>query len=295
MQRTDRLLMTKLRALAVLLVLAVVLSWPCRKQVSVRGIELAVTFSNRLLTDNLFTDITYRFRTTSSFAPPAEDNDVVSHFRHRGKILFQDEFEPPVPTSKWEPNREYVFTRRIYIPPFIDEFDPAFKGTDTLDLNVGLAPPEGGAGASRLVVYDRKLRVTPLSESPVIVYLSGWYAPETDPGYPARPWRWTAKEARSAIDNPGRDAQLVIRGSVDAAAPSGQKVTVGIDGRILGEFVPGPGEFERRYAVHKDWLGDRKDFVLVIAVDRTFVPAKVTPGSGDGRELGVRISLVYFR
>lgn len=287
--------MTKLRALAVLIVLAALLSWPCGKQIGVRGIELAVTFSAHVLTDNLFTDVTYRVRTSSSLAPIAEDNKVVSVFAHRGRPLFRDEYEPPVPTSKWEPDKEYTFTRRIYFPAFIDEFDLGFRGTEKLDLTVGLASPSGKKGGPGLVLFRKNLRIVPAAGSPVIAYLGGWHDPELDPGDPVRRWRWTSKEARVAIDNPGRDALLVLRGSADPAAAPGQRVTISIDGRILEEFAPGGGEFERLYAVKKEWLGAGKDFELVIAVDRTFIPAKVTPGSKDERELGVRISLLYFR
>jgi len=101
----------------------------------------------------------------------------------------------------------------------------------------------------------------------------------------------TGREARVAIDNPGRDALLVVRGTVDAAAPADQRITIAIDGRVLEEFGPGPGDFERRYAVGKDMLGAGKDFLLSISVDRTFVPA----GAADGRDRGVMISLVYFK
>jgi hypothetical protein len=294
-ERADRLAMTKQRALAVLSVLATFLSWPCREQIGVRGIELSVTFSSRVLTDNLFTDITYRFRTGGSFAPLAEDNAVVSKFLRRGRLLFQDEFRPPVPTSKWEPGKEYVFTRRVYIPRFIDEFNPAFRGAETLEMNVGLASLAGGEGRPRLIVHNRNLKVLPSPESPLIVFLEGWYDLETAAADPTRSWRWTAKEARVVIDNPHRDAVLVVRGSVDSAAPPGQKITIGIEGRVLESFAPGSGDFERQYAVRKEWLGEGQDFILTVSVDRTFVPAKTTSGSKDERELGVRISLVYFR
>lgn len=287
--------MTKLRALAVLLILAAILSWPCRRQMGVKGIELSVTFSNRVLTDNLFTEVTYRFRTTGSFAPLADDNRVVSRFTRRGKLLFLDEYNPPVPTSKWAPGKEYAFTRRIYIPDFIDEFNPAFHGAETLALEVGLNSPPAEPGRAGVVLFKRSLRFVPSAGAPVIVHLSGWYPPEPGPGGGTQVWRWTSREARCAIDNPGRDGLLVIRGAVDAAAPPGQKITIGIDARGLDEFSPGPGEFERSYRIGKDLLGARRDFILTIAVDRTFVPAKVTPGSGDTRELGVRISLLYFR
>jgi hypothetical protein len=286
--------MTKLRALAVLVVLATLLSWPCRKELGVRGMDLSVAFSARVLTDNLFTDVTYRVRTDSSLAPITEDDRIISRFVHRGRLLFRDECEPPVPTSKWEPNREYTFTRRIYIPAFINEFDAKFLGTERLGLTVGLASPSDKTGDSGLVLFRKTLRVVPSADSPVIVYLSGWYGQETDTQDPGRRWRWTSKEARTAIDNPGRDALLVLRGQAGLAT-AGQKVTISIDGKPLEKFAPGSGEFERQFIIKKEWLGDKKDFELVIGVDKTFVPAKVTPGSKDERELGIRISLLYFR
>jgi len=285
--------MTKLRALAVLIALAALLSWPCREHSDVRGMDLTVAFSPRGLTDNLFTDVTYRIRTDPSFAPITEDDRVISRFIYRGRLLFQDEYQPPVPTSKWEPNREYTFSRRIYIPAFIDEFDPGFRGAEKLGLTVGLASPSDKTGDSWLVLYRKTVRVVPSTDSPVVVYLSGWYGQETDPQDPGRRWRWTSKEARVAIDNPGHDALLVLRGRADSAA--GQKVTISIDGKPLEEFAPGSGEFERHFTIRKEWLGGKKDFELAIGVDKTLVPAEVTPGSNDHRELGVRISLLYFR
>jgi hypothetical protein len=287
--------MSKLRALAVLLVLIALLSLPCPSRPGIRGLGLAVTFSNRALTDNLFTDVTFRFRTTPDFAPFTEDLAVVSRYLYRGRILAQDVYKPPVPTSKWGPDKTYTFTRQGYIPPFINEFDPGFKGSATVVLSIGFGAPSEAPGQVVLPVLDTKLRVFPAAEAAVIVYLSGWYEPETEPGEPARTWRWTAKEARCAIDNPGRDALLVIRGTVDPEAAPGQKITIRAAGRVLDEFTPEGAVFERHYTVRKEWLGERKDFLLVISVDKTFVPARVIAGSSDTRELGVRISLIYFR
>jgi len=287
--------MTKGRALAVLLILAAFLSWPCRSSLAVKGVELTVTFSAKTLTDNLFTNMTYRFKTGQKFEPIVENERVTARFLHRGELLMQDEFEPSIPTSKWRPGREYSFSRRLYIPPFIDEFDPAFKGSESLNFDAGLELPGDATGASRTVMHRRTLRIAPGSESPVIVYLSGWYDPETDTANPLRRFRWTAREARCLIDNPGRDALLVLRGSVNSGAVPGQKVTVGINGRVLDEFSPEESEFERSYVVGTEWISTGKDFLLSIAVDKTFVPAKAVPGSRDERELGVRISLVYFK
>lgn len=287
--------MNKLRALAILLVLAAFLSLPCRRQTSVRGIELAVAFSTRALSENLFTEITYRFKTTPWFTPMTEEGRVAAELVARGRTVFRDEFEPPVPTSKWEADREYTFSRRVYIPPFIDEFSPDFRGVETAALGVGIVFPSAAGTGARIVVSERKLRFLPASDAPAAVYLSGWYPPETDPTEPGTTWRWTAKTARAVLDNPGREALLVIRGGTGASAPPGQKVTFAVDGRTLEEFVPGAGPFEKRYTIGRDWLAGRRDFVLTISVDRTLVPARVVPGSTDERELGVRISLIYFR
>ena len=287
--------MNKPRVLAVLLVLAAFLSLPCRRQTSVRGIELAVSFIPRTLSENLFAEVTDRFRTTPWFAPIAENARVAAELVARGRTVLRDEFWPPVPTSRWEGDREYSFTRRLYIPPFIDEFSPDFRGAETAVLGVALAFPSATGPGARLLISEKKFRVVPASDAPAVVYLSGWYPPEADAAAPGATSRWTARTARAAIDNPGRDALLVIRGATGASAPPGQKISVAIDDQTLEEFAPGPDPFEKRYAVRRERLAGKKDFVLTIGVDRTFVPARVEPGSKDARELGVRISLIYFR
>jgi hypothetical protein len=287
--------MTKLRALAVLLVLVAVLSLPFPTRPGIEGLGLTVAFSNRVLTDNLFTDIIFRFGTSRNFVPFTEDLTIVCRLFSEGRLLAEDMYKPSVSTSKWEARKAYSFTRKIYIPSFIDVYDPGFKGSKTIDLTVGLAAGPAGSVPVRGKIYEAKIRTLPAPEFPVIVYLSGWYEPETEPGEPRQTRRWTAKEARCAIDNPGRDAQLVIRGSLDAKAVPGQRITIRLAGRVIDEFTPEKPEFERFYEIKKDWLGEGKDFLLVIGVDKTFVPARVIPGSGDKRELGVRISLLYFR
>jgi hypothetical protein len=287
--------MTKPRALALLLVLAALLSWPCRKQTGLRGVEVSIGFSNRVLTDNLFTEVTYRFKTDASFAPLAEDHRVLTRLVDRGQPVVEDEFDPPVPTSKWVPGKDVTFSRRMYIPPFVDEFRPGFSGAERVELIVTLVPPSRGAQSTGLVLYDRKLRIAAAPESPVMAFLSGWHPPQAEAGNPRKFWRWTGREARVAIDNPGHDAWLVIRGAAGPGAPPGQKVTLSIDSRVLEEFEPGPGEFEKRYRIEKAWLADRQDFVLTIAVDKTFASAKETPGAADERELGIKVSLIYFK
>ena len=268
----------------------------CKKKIQARGISLEVSFTEHDLSDNLITDMEYKWKTNSDFMPVKQDYTVFVHFWHKNNMIFQDDHMPEVPTSKWEQGKEYTYKRRIHIPQFIDEFDPEFKGEETLDLSVGLYSPYDRSGKSERMVLEKKLKVIPPSlDTPEIFYEEGWYALEKNPEAFLKQWRWTKKEARCIIDNPHRDALLVIKGGINPDALEDQKIIFKINDLILDEFIPEKSHFERSYNIKKEMLGDREEFYLTITTDKTFIPAKVIPDSKDERELGVQISLIYFR
>ena len=94
----------------------------------------------------------------------------------------QDDYVPEIPTSKWEKGKEYTVKRRIYIPTFIDEFDPQFKGEEPLRLSVGFYNPYDRTGQSEQEVLSKKLKVVPPPiGTPEVIYESGWYDLETNP------------------------------------------------------------------------------------------------------------------
>lgn len=288
--------MKRTTTIAVLLMIAAVFPVSCRKTASIKGIELAVDFSDKTLTDNLMTDVTYRWKTTGEFQKMAQDLNVFVHFWNENNMLFQDDHVPEIPTSKWEPGKEYVTTRRIYIPKFIDEFDPQFKGDAKVRLSVGLYSPFDRTGKAKFQLLDKKLKVLPPPpDTPEIVYDEGWYSQEVEPESFLKRWRWTAREARCLVDNPRRDALLVIRGAVNTDALKEQKVIFKINDTVLDEFIPPHGSFDKSYKVTKDMLGDKNDFRLVIGTDKSFVPARIYPNSKDERELGIQVSFIYFR
>lgn len=268
----------------------------CQKKVEIRGLELTVGFAEKILSDNLLTDMQYKWKTTKDFTRLENDLNVFVHFWHRNNLLFQDDHIPSVPTSQWEPDKEYRYIRRIYIPKFIDEFDPEFKGEETLRLVIGFYSPYDRTGKSKSEVLVKKLTVVPPPpDTPEIIYENGWYDLEIDPNAFLKQWRWTAREAVCVIDNPHRDATLVIRGGVNLEAVPGQKVIFMVNDTVLDEFVPNESAFEKTYNIKKEMLGDRDEFRLVITADKTFIPAKLNPNSKDERELGVQISFIYFR
>jgi hypothetical protein len=42
-------------------------------------------------------------------------------------------------------------------------------------------------------------------------------------------------------------------------------------------------------------MGDKSEFRLTLATDKTFIPSKLDPSSKDDRELGIQILFIYFR
>lgn len=268
----------------------------CQKKAEIRGLELQVGFAEKNLTDNLITSVQYKWKTTADFQKLDQDYSVFVHFWHGSNLLIQDDYMPEIPTSKWAANQEYVTTHRIYIPSFIDEFDPQFKGTETLRLTAGLYSPYDRTGKSKFEFLVKPLEVAPPPpDVPEIVYEEGWHDLEANPDAYYKQWRWTGREARCLIDNPRRDALLVIRGGVNKDKVPDQKVIFKINDQVLDEFVPKEVNFERSYSINRDMLGEKAEFYLTIATDKPFIPAEIEAGSEDRRELGILIAFIYFR
>jgi len=286
----------KKRSLLFFVLAVVVVIVCCRQDSPVRGIEVEVSFSDTPLTDKLYTDIQYTWRMKRNFKKIDKNLVAFAHFWHGSNLIFHDNHRPEIPVSTWEPGQEYSYTRRIYIPLFIDALDPEFKGTETLKLSIGLSFPEDKTGKPLKKVYEKKLKVyPPPADTPQIVYDGGWFDFEIDPESYLKRWRWTAKEARCVVGNPRRDALLVIKGGVEKDILKDQKVIFRINGLILEEFFPGKSHFEKFYRIDKEMLGEKEQFSLIISTDKTFIPARINPDTKDERELGVMVSFIYFR
>jgi hypothetical protein len=288
--------MKKKSITTLLAIVLILVSSSCQKKAQVQGVELQVGFSEKTLTDNLITEVQYKWKTASDFAKIGSEYTVFVHFWHKNNLLFQDDHTPVVPTTKWEPGKEYTYVRKVYIPAFIDEFDPEFKGEESLRMSVGFYSPYDRSGKSKMEVMEKKLTVVPPPpDTPEIIYENGWYDQEINPDAFLKQWRWTAKEAVCVIDNPRRDALLVIKGGVNLDALKNQKVIFRLNDFVLDEFAPQESFFEKSYNIKKEMLGDKDEFRLVVVTDQTFIPAKLDSKSKDERELGMQISFIYFR
>jgi hypothetical protein len=288
--------MLKKTMVALLATLMILVLFNCKKKSQVKGVNLDVSFSEEKLSDDLITDLKFTWRTDSEFVKMSEDFNVFVHFWHGNSLLFWEDYVPEVPTSTWEVDEEYQYSKQIYIPAFIDEFDPDFKGEETLKLSVGFFSPYDESGGSKQLVMEKKIKVFPPPlDTPEIIYEDGWYNLETDPDSFLKQWRWTAKKARCIIDNPHRDALLVIKGGVNKGVFHDQKVIFMLNDLIFDEFIAEDSYFEKTYNIEKERLGEGDEFYLTLATDKSFIPAEILPDSRDERELGFQISFLYFR
>lgn len=288
--------MLKKTWIGVLVLCLFMISMFCKKDVQIAGLELEVTFSEERLSDNLITDMQLKWKTDGDFVKLNQNFNIFVHFWHDSNLLFQEDFVPEVPTSNWEINQEYLQAKRIYIPAFIDEYDPDFKGQETLKLSIGFFSPYDRSGESKQIILEKKLDVFPPPEdTPEIFYESGWFDEEENPDAYLKKWRWVGQEAKCLIDNPGRDALMVIRGGVNKEAIESQKIVFKINDLIIDEFTPEESYFEKTYNIKKEMLGEGSEFYLTISTDKVFIPAKVLPNSTDERELGFQVSFIYFR
>lgn len=288
--------MLRKASIVFLIMMTALAIFSCKKSAVIKGLELKVTFSEEKLSDNLVTDIHYKWSTSSEFVQLSQDFNVFVHFWHKNNLLFQDDHTPAPSVTQWEPEKEYTYTRRIYIPTFIDEFDPNFKGEEALRLSAGFFSPYDRTGESKQEILDEKLKVFPPPlDTPEVIYEEGWYDLEINPDAYLKQWRWTAQKARCIIDNPHRDALLIIKGGINPEAVPGQKIILKINDLTLDEFIPEESVFEKSYNIKKEMLGDQEEFYLTIEADKTFVPARIFSDSPDERELGLQVSFIYFR
>jgi len=104
-------------------------------------------------------------------------------------------------------------------------------------------------------------------------------------------WQWTKKDATLSFKNPKKDALFYFElDNPGSAFNEPQTVKVSLGGQVVDEFTLQPKQPElRKIPLKSTQLGADDVSELTISVDKTYVPAVVTSGSKDPRELGVRV------
>ena len=289
----------KFRSLSVFVLTLLIFSLiSCSEKSDTKGIELNVQIIPETITDSLYVRMNYQFKLASDFKGMSDDYKVFVHFwRLKNKeMLLQDDHTPEKAVSKWKPEDSVTYSRVVFIPQFIDEFDIDFEGYEEVRLTIGLYKP---TEENKIILYQEVLNVQSASmNAPEMVYDEGWNQPETDlkiKNPDEQKWRWTKKKAVCIIENPRKESLLIIRGGVDKAKFEDQKVIFKINEKVLEEFVPGSAKFSRKYVISPEMMGTEDEFRFTIETDKTFVPSALKPEVNDDRELGVQVYFLYFR
>lgn len=236
-------------------------------------------------------EVTYRFAVAADAPPFPEDYTVFVHVLDKDRAsMWGDDHEPPTPTTQWKAGSTIEYTRTMFVPklPYVG---PAEIEVGLYSLKSGQRVPLGGENTG-----DRSIRVATFNmqlpaNALFIVFRDGWHDAEIS-GEAGVEWQWSKKQGTLSFRNPKHDANLLLDldEPVDAFTEP-QKVEIRLGDAVVDSFSLPAGRRElRRISLTAAQLGSEETVDVVVAVDKTFVPASVPKlKSLDPRELGVRV------
>ena len=164
-----------------------------------------------VMSDNVI-DMDFAWTLLADKPPIESDYKVLLHFiDEKGEVLFQDDHEPPVPTTEWKKDQPVTYSRPIYIPFSVEQFNTSvvvgLYDRKNMQKKIGLtgmktSDKPGRYAVSQLIIHasnDFTLDTERMD------FKTGWFPLERDVQHRLQ-WRWTKKEAVCALRNPGKDA-----------------------------------------------------------------------------------------
>jgi hypothetical protein len=240
-------------------------------------------------------ELTYRF----DVAPNATIADNYRVFVHvlddRGTEMWNDDHDPPVPTSQWRPGQtvQYSHTRFVPVFPYVGEAVVEIglhKGDARLPLQ-GPNPEDRDSSTRQYRVGT--LTILPSSENIQFYFKSGWHPEEFAADNPTVGWQWTQKIATLMLPrNPRKNLTFYLSysGRPDLFPENPQQVTVYVGDHVVDTFrVTDNKQTLRTIPIAAAQLGAADSVEVRIEVDKTFVPAKLANAGTDTRELGIQV------
>jgi hypothetical protein len=239
-------------------------------------------------------DITYKFVVADN-ARFAEDYRVMVHVVDADEeLIFAFDHNPPVPTTQWKPGQTIEYTRTVFIPiyPYVGEASIRLGlHSTTNQKRLPLAGDDAGQNAYQVA----KIQLQPQTENVFTVFKEGWHPAEVAEHNATVEWQWTKKAATLSFKNPKKDSLFYLElDNPGSAFNDAQQVQVTLGDQVVDEFTLKPKAPElRKVPLKATQLGSADVAEIVIAVDKTYVPAVVNSSSKDPRELGVRVFHAY--
>jgi hypothetical protein len=237
-------------------------------------------------------EVTYRFTVPSEAPEFQEDYKVFVHFLDSNdELMWTDDHDPAVPTTRWTPGETVEYSRTMFIPiyPYVGETVVRLGLYSPRDgRRLSLDGPHNGQRA-----YDvGRVELLPQSENVFLIFKEGWHPAEVARDNVGVEWQWTRREATIAFRNPRRDATfyLHLEGRSDLFDEP-QRVRVSIGDEEIDTFeIPDRQPVLRKAPITRPQFGGTDMVDLKLTVDKTFIPSTLpAAASNDPRELGVRV------
>jgi hypothetical protein len=236
-------------------------------------------------------EITYKF-VVANDAKFTEDYRVFVHVVDADEErMWDDDHNPPTPTSQWKPGQTIEYMRTIFVPVF------PYVGEATIQVGLHSLKdqarlPLGGEDAGQRSYRVARLQLLPQTENLFHFFKDGWHPAEAAQSNVSVEWQWTKKQATLAFKNPKKDAVFYFEADSPSPELHGeQKINIVLGGQTVDEFTLTPTDrIFKRITLPASGMGTAEMAELQIVVDKTFVPATTSGGtSKDPRELGVRV------
>jgi hypothetical protein len=236
-------------------------------------------------------DITYKF-VVAADAQFDQDYRVMAHVVDADEeMIWNDDHNPPTPTSQWKPGQTIEYTRTLFVPVY------PYVGEATIQVGLYSATtqkrlPLAGESTGQRAYKAARLQLQPQTENLPSSFKDGWQPTEAAEHNASIQWQWTKKQATFTFKNPKKDCLLYL--DIDnpgSVLKETRHVDLSVNGQSVAAFDLETDKLElKRVPLKATQLGDADMVDLLISVDKSYVPALI-PGanSKDPRELGVRI------
>lgn len=235
-------------------------------------------------------ELTYRFELLPG-QQLGKDYWVMAHFLDANdELMWTDDHKPPVPSTQWKAGQAVEYKRTVFVPLY------PYIGEATVTIGLYLPGTNERVPLSGQLVGQRSYRVAkiqlqPQTDNIFLAFLDGWHGPEVASQNQFIEWQWTRKEATIRFRNPRKNATFYLHyDGMPKMFSEPQNGTLYIGDAAVDTFqVNSSDEQIRRIPLTAAQFGTSDMVVARIALDKSFVPAQVTPGSKDNRELGIRV------
>lgn len=240
-------------------------------------------------------ELTYGFNVASDAKINGDYRVFVHVVDPDGNVLqWNDDHDPPIPTSQWKPGQKVQYTRTEFVPvfPYVGEVTVEIglhKDNERLPLQGAEATDRSSTSRSYKVAT---LQLLPASENILLNFRGGWNSIEFAAENPAVDWQWTQKTAVITLRNPRKDVWFYLDydARIDLFTDHPQQVAVYSGDQLVTTLNADSGARKlEKIPIAAAQFGTSEQSEIRLVVDRTFVPAKLPAGGKDVRELGIRV------